>query len=221
MLQKYKIETPKIIKNKFFNKKEIVAFHTRNAPHDGHKWIHDLALQKYNYLLIQPIVSQFRKGEFTEEAILHTYKIYIRNKNKLLKKCRKKIFLSSLHLFPKYGGPREALLHALIRKNYGCTHFLVGRDHAGISNYYKKYASQKICKKFEKQLGIKIIKFKSPGCCSKCNKIVNKKCTFFDCKISDINGSLIRKKIKQKKYKNIKFFDKSLLKGLSKKKLII
>ena len=78
--------------------------------------------------------------------------------------------------YPRYAGPREALFHAIVRKNYGCTHFLVGRDHAGVGKYYKKYQSQKFCKKYKAKLKIKIISFNEPYLCTTCNKIINKKC---------------------------------------------
>ena len=92
------------------------------------------------------------------------------------------------------------LLHALVRKNYGCTHFLVGRDHAGVKNFYKKYESQKIAKKFERKLGIKILTFDEPFFCKTCKNIINKK--KHTCKISlvkKISGTFIRSQILKNK----------------------
>ena len=93
--------------------------------------------------------------------------------------------------YPRYGGPREAILHAIVRKNYGCTHFLVGRDHAGFKNFYKKYESQNFCKKNEKKINIKIIKFNEPFLCKKNNKILNNKAKC-EGKIFQISGTHIR-----------------------------
>ena len=140
------------------------------------------------------MIGQFKKNEYTEKAILKT-------NSKLVKKIYKKknIFFALFNSYPRYAGPREALFHALVRKNYGCTHFLVGRDHAGAKNFYKKYESQKMCLKFQKKLKIKIISFNEPYLCKGCKNIVNKKC--YLCKKVDkklISGTLIRKHLLKK-----------------------
>ena len=185
----YPLKIKKIIKKKKL--KTVAAFHTRNAPHRGHEWIHHYGLKKCEGLLIQPLIGQFKKGEFKENVIIKTNKKLI---NQVYKK--KNILFALFNSYPRYGGPREALLHALVRRNYGCTHFLVGRDHAGIKNYYKKYESQKICFKFQGKLKIKIIKFKEPFLCMTCKKIINQKCTSCKKTIKKlISGTYIRKKI--------------------------
>ena len=92
-----------------------------------------------------------------------------------------KFFFSFINIFPKYGGPREALFHALIRKNYGCTHFLVGRDHAGIKDFFGYRESQKFCHKNQKKLNIKIIAGKEPTYCLNCKTIKNTKCVSKKC----------------------------------------
>ena len=121
--------------------------------------------------MIHPLIGQFKKGEFKENVV-------IKSNYKLVKEIYKKknIFFALFNSYPRYAGPREALLHAIVRRNYGCTHFLIGRDHAGIGNFYKKYESQKKCLKFKKKLKIKIIPFNEPYLCSKCKIVVNKKC---------------------------------------------
>ena len=153
--------------------KTIAGFHTRNVPHRGHEWIHNYALSKCEALMIHPLIGQFKKGEYFEDVIVKTNRILVKNIYK-----RKKIFLEFFNSYPRYAGPREALLHALVRKNYGCTHFLVGRDHAGAAdsfgeNYYKKYESQNLCKKYQSKLGIKIIDFNEPYICNICKGVVN------------------------------------------------
>lgn len=185
---------PENIKKKLKKYKKIAGFHTRNIPHRGHEWIHDYALKKCDGLLIQPLIGQFKVGEFTEKEIIKCYKKYLK-----LKK-NKKIFLSFFNNYPRYAGPREALLHALVRRNYGCTHFLVGRDHAGYQNFYQLYESQKIAKKKESKLGIKIITFKEPLLCKRCLKIANKRCSKVKkCNFSKISGTYIRNLIKSRK----------------------
>ena len=169
--------------------RSIVGFHTRNVPHKAHEWIHAFGLRKCQGLFIQPIIGQFKKNEYNE-------KIIIKSNLKLIKEIYKKknIFFGLFNSYPRYAGPREALFHAIVRRNYGCTHFLVGRDHAGVGKFYTKYESQKLCLKYEKDLKIKIIVFKEPYLCIFCKKIVNKKCP--NCNKNSkklINGTMIRK----------------------------
>ena len=158
----------KIIKKKKL--KTIVGFHTRNVPHKAHEWIHLFGLKKCNGLLVQPMIGQFKKNEYKANCIIDTNK-------KLVEKIyrKKNILFGIFNSYPRYGGPREAVFHALVRKNYGCTHFLVGRDHAGFKSFYKKYESQNFCKQNEKKIKIKIIKFNEPFLCISKNKILNNK----------------------------------------------
>ncbi len=181
---------PKKLKRKFkkYNFNSIVGFHTRNAPHRAHEWIHNYGLKKCDALLIQPMIGQFKKNEYKEKAIIETNRKLV---NTVYKK--KNIIFSIFNSYPRYAGPREALFHALIRKNYGCTHFLVGRDHAGVGKYYQKYESQKICKRYENKIKIKIISFKEPYLCDKCKNIINSKCIKCkNSKIKFVKGTLIR-----------------------------
>ena len=103
-----------------------------------------------------------KKGVFTNNSIIKSYKT-------LIKKFypKNKVFFGLLTANMFYAGPREAILHAIIRKNYGCTHFVGGRDHAGVSNFYGEYEAHSLVKKFEKRIGIKIIRFKGPFFCKK------------------------------------------------------
>jgi sulfate adenylyltransferase len=218
VMKKINYTYPEKFKNKIRNSKikSLVAFHTRNAPHKGHEWIHRHALSKCNGLLIQPLIGQFKKGEFKEKIIIRTNKALIkkiyRNKN---------VYFALFNSYPRYAGPREALLHALVRRNYGCTHFLVGRDHAGIKNYYKKYESQSECLKYQKKLKIKIIKFNEPFLCFSCRKVMNKKCNNCGNTIKKlISGTYIRKKILKNKKIPDYYMSKSISKILNKKSII-
>lgn len=205
ILKNINFSSPKKIKNKIKPLQKIVGFHTRNVPHRGHEWIHSFGIKKCNNILIQPIVGHFKKGEYSEKTVINANKYLVKKNNfeNSKKKISQKYFFSFINIYPKYAGPREALFHALIRKNYGCTHFLVGRDHAGYKDFYNEYDSQKLCIKYQKKLKIKILKFKSPKICKFCKIITNRKCS---CKYSknknsliDINGSSIRKLIANKK----------------------
>ena len=118
------------------------------------------------------MIGQYKKGEFKEKSLIDTNKIAVQISGK------NSIF-ASFFSYPRYAGPRESIFHAIVRKNYGCTHFLVGRDHAGYKNNFRKYSSQNLCKKFEKKIGIKILTFNEPFLCKNCKsnsslKIVKK-----------------------------------------------
>jgi len=86
-----------------------------------------------------------------------------------------RVLLGVLSTTMRYAGPREALLHAIIRRNYGCSHFIVGRDHAGVGNFYEKYAAQELTHQFESELGIRILCFAGPYYCSVCDGIVTER----------------------------------------------
>lgn len=172
----------------------IAGFHTRNVPHKAHEWIHMHALKKCGALFIQPMIGQFKLNEYKDKTIIKTNKKLVKIYN------NKKIIYGNYFSFPKYGGPNEALLHALVRKNYGCTHFMVGRDHAGISDYYDKYASQLKCKKLENKLLLNIIKFKEPVLCLTCKKVISQRCNSCNNpKTKKISGTYIRSLIIKKK----------------------
>lgn len=170
--------------------KKIVGFQTRNVPHKAHEYLIRNAIENYDCIFIQPLLGEKKIGDYSASAIMDSFKF-------LIKKFynKKKIILASLTTFMRYAGPREALFHAIIRKNYGCTHFIVGRDHAGVSNFYKKYEAQDYVKKFEKKIGISIIYSTGPFYCKKCELITTEKvCPHKDkSSIIEISGTYIRK----------------------------
>jgi sulfate adenylyltransferase len=211
-------ELKKLFKKK--NYKTIAGFQTRNIPHKAHEFIHRLALEQVDGLLIQPIVGEKKEGDFTAEAVMQSYEYLIDNYYP-----KRKVVLTSLSTFMRYAGPREAIFHALIRRNYGCTHFIVGRDHAGVSNYYKVYEAQDLSKKFEKELGIKILSMKGPFYCNKCESIVTENSCPHKSNsvnyIEEISGTKIRSMILGKIKINKKFLRPDLLKKIIKLNLFI
>ena len=183
-----------IIKKQKF--KTVVGFQTRNIPHKAHEYLIRNSLENFDAILIQPLIGKKKIGDYAPNSIMKSYNVFI---NGYLP--NKKAILSCLTTSMRYAGPREAVFHAIIRKNYGCTHFIVGRDHAGVGNFYKKYEAQELVKKYEKSIGIQIIYSKGPYYCSKCSQIV----TANICKHSgtkyekQISGTYIRSKIINKK----------------------
>ena len=215
-ISKIQFDKPQIFKKKISKFKKVIGFHTRNAPHKAHEWIHLFGLSRCDALLIQPLVGQFKSNEYKKDIIVKSnFKLV----NKIYKK--KNIFFNVFNSYPRYAGPREALFHALVRKNFGCTHFLVGRDHAGVKNYYPKYASQKLCKKFSNKININIVTFKEPYLCKGCLQIMNKKC--FRCKNKKketISGTKIRKLILNNKTIPKKYMRKEISVLLDKNSII-
>ena len=106
-------------------------------------------------MLIQPLIGQYKKGEYKDRLIIKTNKLV----SKLFKS--KKVYSIPFFSYPRYAGYREAALHAIVRKNYGCTHFWVGRDHAGFKKFYNYKQSQKYCYKNQKNLKLKLLQVKN------------------------------------------------------------
>lgn len=185
---------PSVFKKKTKLLKYLPSFHTRNVPHSAHQWIHKLLFKRYNSLLIHPLIGQYKKGEYNDKYILKT------NQKASEMLNSKNVFCLPFYSYPRYGGPLEASLHALVRRNYGCTHFWVGRDHAGYKDFFSKYQSQFFCKKNQNKLNIKIISKKEPFYCKLHKKITNscknKKCRFNKVLVS---GSKIRQILLKKK----------------------
>jgi len=149
--------------------KEIVAFQTRNPPHIGHEYVQKTALTFTDGLFINPIIGKKKAGDFKDEVILSSYEALIKNYY-----LKERALMSILRTSMKYAGPREAIHHAIMRKNFGCTHFIVGRDHAGVGNYYGPYDAHEIFSEFP-DLGIIPVFFRSFSRCTKCGSVVNDK----------------------------------------------
>ncbi len=124
--------TPSKVREEIYNRgwKSIVAFQTRNVPHVAHEMLQKSVLNIYDGLFINPLIGKKKTGDFKDEVILETYHALIDNYYP-----KPKIIFSTLHTKMKYAGPKEAIHHAIMRKNFGCSHIIIGRDHAGVSSY--------------------------------------------------------------------------------------
>jgi sulfate adenylyltransferase len=147
----------------------VVGFQTRNTPHIGHEYVQKAALTFTDGIFINPVIGKKKRGDFKDEVILASYEELIRGYY-----LKERAVMAILQMEMRYAGPREAIHHAIIRKNFGCTHIIIGRDHAGVGKYYHPFAAQDIFEQFP-DLGIVPLFFRSFYFCKKCGSVVNEK----------------------------------------------
>jgi len=147
----------------------VVGFQTRNVPHLGHEYVQKTALTFVDGIFINPVIGRKKANDFRDEVILAAYEALIEHYY-----LRTRTVFAVLLTEMRYAGPREAIFHAIIRKNFGCTHFIVGRDHAGVGNYYGPYAAQEIFDQYP-DLGIVPLFFTAFFYCTRCGGVANEK----------------------------------------------
>lgn len=168
----------------------VVGFQTRNPPHRAHEYLQRVALEVCDGLFVQPLVGWKKPDDFSPRAVLQAYE-------KLISEFypADRALLGTLRTPMRYAGPREAVFHAIIRRNFGCTHFIVGRDHAGVGSFYSKYAAHELSQKFS-DLGISVLCLHGPYHCSKCSTIVTEKtCPHEPDRHTNVSGTEVRKMI--------------------------
>ena len=119
--------------------KTIVAFQTRNPPHVAHEMLQKTSITVRDGVFVSPILGEKKSGDFTNDVIIKSYELMI-----LYYYAPNRCKMSTLHTEMKYAGPKAAIHHAIMRQNYGCTHIAIGRDHAGVGNFYEPFAAHKI-----------------------------------------------------------------------------
>jgi len=190
-IRKYRM-TPKETREAFRQAgwKTIVAFQTRNPPHVAHEMLQKTSITTRDGVFVNPLIGKKKSGDFVDEVIVKSYETLIENyypENR----CQ----LATLHTEMKYAGPKEAIHHAIMRQNFGCTHIIIGRDHAGVGNYYEPFAAQEIFSNYT-DLEIAPIFFPAFFYCKKCLTFTNQKGCPHDIESREqISGTKLREMI--------------------------
>src|SRR6476620_3000933 len=167
--------------------KTIVAFQTRNPIHRAHEYLIKCAQEIVDGALIHPIVGETKSDDIPAPVRMRCYEALINNYFNA-----DNTMLSVLPTAMRYGGPREAINHTVIRKNYGCTHMIIGRDHAGVGSYYGTYDAQVIMDKVGPEMGMQILKFENTFFCKETNGMASSKTAPENATQVSLSGTKVR-----------------------------
>ena len=192
-IRKYRM-TPEQTRRAFADAgwKTICAFQTRNPPHVAHEMLQKTSITTRDGVFVNPLIGRKKPGDFADEVIVKAYEAMIRNYYP-----ENRCMLATLHTEMRYAGPREAIHHAVMRQNYGCTHIIIGRDHAGVGDYYDPFAAHKIFDDYP-DLEISPVFFPAFFYCRRCLTFTNPRACPHDSGAREqISGTRLREMIQR------------------------